>query len=212
MGETKIDYDEKFGMNTFKREICNVKGEKFWEARTENLNLPDIEMESSCQCRNMFAFMRRFEAAAGQEAVQKILYRVRHGLHPSQSAWAREEFLKIGDLDRLFEIHQKAELENFIRMNREGKGFYGQEITDEVLDFIRQNPAMLAPVRKGNIPALIIRSCCMNKHSIFLFSVSHSYPPYILCDLGGILNDQKDYGPCCRAGARNNKRSGLCGE
>ena len=52
----------------------------------------------------------------------------------------------------------------------------------------------------------------MNIVQSFLFSVSHSYPPYILCDLGGILNDQKDYGPCCRAGARNNKRSGLCGE
>lgn len=115
MGDTKIDYDEKFGMNTFKREICNVMGEKFWDALTENLSLPDIEMECSCQCRNMFAFMRRFEAATGQEAVQKILYRVRHGLHPSQSAWAREEFLKIGDLDRFLEIHQKAELENFIR-------------------------------------------------------------------------------------------------
>ena len=36
MGDTKIDYDEKFGMNTFKREICNVMGEKFWDALTEN--------------------------------------------------------------------------------------------------------------------------------------------------------------------------------
>ena len=59
MGDTKIDYDEKFGMNTFKREICNVMGEKFWDALTENLSLPDIEMECSCQCRNMFAFLRR---------------------------------------------------------------------------------------------------------------------------------------------------------
>lgn len=164
MGDTKIDYDEKFGMNTFKREICNVMGEKFWDALTENLSLPDIEMECSCQCRNMFAFMRRFEAATGQEAVQKILYRVRHGLHPSQSAWAREEFLKIGDLDRFLEIHQKAELENFIRMNREGKGFYGQEITDEVLDFIRQNPAMLAPVRKGNKLICMAFPCNINEY------------------------------------------------
>lgn len=58
--------------------------------------------------------------------------------------------MKIGDLDSFLEIHQKAELENFIQMNQEGTDFYGQEITDEVLDFIRQNPAMLAPVRKGN--------------------------------------------------------------
>ena len=164
MGDTKINYDEKFGMNTFKREICNAMGEKFWDTLTENLDLPDIETESSCQCRNMCAFMRRFEAVADQETVQKILYRVRHGLHPSQSAWAREEFLKIGDLDSFLEIHQKAELENFIRMNREGKGFYGQEITDEVLDFIRQNPAMLAPVRKGNKLICMAFPCNMNEY------------------------------------------------
>ena len=57
MGDTKINYDEKFGMNTFKREICNVMGEKFWEALTENLNLSDIEMESTCQCRNMLSLI-----------------------------------------------------------------------------------------------------------------------------------------------------------
>jgi Predicted acetyltransferase involved in intracellular survival and related acetyltransferases len=67
MGDTKINYDEKFGMNTFKREICNVMGEKFWDTLTDNLDLPDIETASSCQCRNMCAFMRRFEAVADQE-------------------------------------------------------------------------------------------------------------------------------------------------
>lgn len=98
MGDTKINYDEKFGMNTFKREICNVMGEKFWEALTENLNLSDIEMESTCQCRNMCAFMRRFESAAGQEAVQKILYRVQHGLH----TYLLQLFLKLGDVHHEF--------------------------------------------------------------------------------------------------------------
>lgn len=33
---------------------------------------------------------------------------------------------------------------------KEDKDFYEQKITDEVLEFIRKNPAMLAPVRKGN--------------------------------------------------------------
>lgn len=37
-----------------------------------------------------------------------------------------------------------------MELNREGKDFYGQEITDEVLAFIKENPSMLAPVRKGN--------------------------------------------------------------
>lgn len=75
---------------------------------------------------------------------------MRHGLRPSKSSWAREEFLRIGDLDAFLKKHHDTELENFIKMNQENKDFYGQEITDEVLEFIRENPAMLAPVRKGN--------------------------------------------------------------
>lgn len=150
MGDTNIEYDEKFGMNTFRKEICAALGTAFWDTLTDGLTLPDIETEGKCQCRNMCAFMRRFEEMADQEIVRSILCKVRHGLRPSKSSWAREEFLRIGDLDAFLKKHHDTELENFIKMNQENKDFYGQEITDEVLEFIRENPAMLAPVRKGN--------------------------------------------------------------
>lgn len=150
MGDTKINYDEKFGINNFRSEICAALGEEFWETLTEGLTLPDIESEGKCQCRNMCAFMRRFEEMADRETVRSILCKVRHGLRPFQSSWAREEFLQIGDLDAFLKMHRDAELKNFIKLNKENKDFYGQEITDEVLEFIRKNPAMLAPVRKGN--------------------------------------------------------------
>ncbi|MDE6388056.1 MAG: GNAT family N-acetyltransferase [Lachnospiraceae bacterium] len=164
MGDTKIVYDEKFGINTLRREICWELGEKFWEKLTENMVLPDIETEGSCQCRNMCAFMHRLEEMADAPTVRKILCKVRHGLHPSQSSWAREEFLDIGNLDVFLKIHHDRELDNFIRMNREKKDFYGQEVTDEVLEFIRNNPAMLAPVRKGNKLVCMAFPCNMNEY------------------------------------------------
>lgn len=150
MGDTKITYDEAFGFRTFKREICSALGDAFWETLTAGMDLPDIATEGCCQCRNMRAFMARFQEMAGLDSVRSILCRVRHGLHPSQSAWARDEFLSVGNLDAFLEVHRRAELENFVNLNQEKRDFYGQEITDEVLDFIREHPAMLAPVRKGN--------------------------------------------------------------
>lgn len=150
MGDTKIEYDEKFGMNNFRSEICAALGDSFWETLTDGLTLPDIETEGTCQCRNMCAFMCRFEGMADKETVKSILCKVRHGLRPSQSSWAREEFLQIGDLDAFLKKHYDAELKNFIKLNNENRDFYGQEITDEVLEFIKRNPAMLTPVRKGN--------------------------------------------------------------
>lgn len=150
MGDTKIVYDEAFGINTFKREITAELGEEVWNKLIDGMILPDIETECQCQCKNMYAFMKRFEEMADADTVKKILYKVRHGLHPSQSEWARKAFLDVGNLDVFLQKNRENEWKHFVELHDEHKDFYGQEITDEVLEFIRQNPAMLAPVRKGN--------------------------------------------------------------
>lgn len=150
MGDTSIVYGEEFGINTFKREICNTLGEAFWDKLIEGITLPDIHTECQCECCNMNCFMQRFEEMADSETVKRILYKVRHGLTPAISAWAREKFIELGDLDKFLQFHLQNELEMFIRLNAEGKDFYGQPITDEVLGFIKENPSMLAPVREGN--------------------------------------------------------------
>lgn len=150
MGDTSISYSEQFGFHSFKREVCAELGESFWQELTEGLILPDLEHEAECQCRNMRAFMQRLETMADIKTVQRIFCRVRHGLHPSQSAWARQKFLEAGDLDMFLKELLEAELAHFLELNREHRDFYGQEITDEVLEFIKQNPSMLAPIREGN--------------------------------------------------------------
>lgn len=150
MGDTKVDYSETFGIDAFKREICAELGESFWEKLVKNIILPDIDSECNCQCHNMYLFMNRLEEMADKETLKKIFYRVRHGLHPSQSAWAHEEFIEIGNLDDFLNKHLNDEWNHFVELNREKKDFYGQKISDEVLAFIKENPEMLAPVRKGN--------------------------------------------------------------
>ena len=150
MGDTSIVYSESFGINTFKRAICNALGDEFWNELVDGISLPDIANEHKCQCRNMRIFMKRFEERADAEVVKRILYKVRHGLHPSQSAWAREKFLETGDLDQFLQACHDNEMSHFIQLNQEHKDFYGDEITDEVLEFIKNHPAMLAPIRKGN--------------------------------------------------------------
>ena len=116
----------------------------------DGITLPDIENECKCECCNMQIFIKRFEEMADAETVKNILYRVRHGLQPSLCAWAREKFLEVGDLDKFLQECHDNEITNFIKLNREKKDFFGNEITDEVLEFIKQNPAMLAPIRSGN--------------------------------------------------------------
>lgn len=92
MGDTKIVYDEKFGIATFKREICAELGETFWNELVKDMELPEIDSECKCQCHNMYLFMKRLEELTDEETLKKILYKVRHGLHPSQCEWAHKEF------------------------------------------------------------------------------------------------------------------------
>jgi hypothetical protein len=150
MGDTKINYNEKFGINTFKREICVALGEEFWQRLIDGIALPDIETEYQFGCSNMCAFIKRFESLADAETVKNILYKVRHGICPEQSAWAREQFLQIGNLDAFLKYHLESEMQNFEKMNAEKTEWYGQVITDEVLDLIKAHPSMLAPIREGN--------------------------------------------------------------
>lgn len=57
----------------------------------------------------------------------KLFYKVRHGLHPSQSEWAHKEFIEAGNLDDFLNKHLNDELNHFVELNREKKDFYGQE-------------------------------------------------------------------------------------
>lgn len=140
----------QFGIDTFRREITAELGEGFWNRLTEGLTLPDIDREAGCGCRNMVRFLERLEHMAEPETVKKILCQVRHGLTPDNGGWAREKFLELGDLDAFLKYHLENEMASFEKMNAEGKDFFGQEITDEVLEFLREHPSMLAPVREGN--------------------------------------------------------------
>lgn len=73
MGDTKISYDEQFGIRTFKREICSELGEPFWLELTDGLVLPNMETEAGCKCCNMHTFICRLEAMADE-----MLAPVRH--------------------------------------------------------------------------------------------------------------------------------------
>ncbi len=148
MGDTQIVY-EPFGMDTFKREICAALGEAFWDELTADGEVPDIERERCRRCSAMARFMRKFERMADAETVKQILYKVRHGLRPSQSAAAREAYLASEGLDAFLDAHYREQLAMFETLNREGRDFYGQDVTDEALAFVKAHPSMLSPVRQG---------------------------------------------------------------
>lgn len=150
MADLKTVYNEEFGIDTFKRIFIEELGEEFWNKLTEGMVLPDIHTESQCQCSNMHAFIKRLESMADKATVHKILSKVRHGLTPSQCSGAREAFLEVGDLDKFIQNKFDKDILYLEELNRTGKDFYGDTITDEVLDFLRNSKIIISGVREGN--------------------------------------------------------------
>jgi hypothetical protein len=150
MADHNIEYSGKFGIDTFKHEIIKELGEKTWQELTFNNNIPNIDTESQCKCINMVRFMERFDKIVDKRIANKILSKVRHGLKPSQSSWARDKFLKIGNLDVFLKQSLDESISNFEKLHAENKDFYGDVITKEVLDFLKSSPSTLVGVREGN--------------------------------------------------------------
>jgi hypothetical protein len=150
MSDQTIEYSEKFGIDTFKHEIVQELGEKAWQELTFDGIIPDINTESQHKCINMVTFMERFDKITDMQTAKKILSKVRHGLKPSQSVWAREKFLKIGNLDTFIKQNLEESIINFEKLYAENKDFYGDTITREVLDFLKTSPSTLVGVREGN--------------------------------------------------------------
>lgn len=150
MSDQSIEYSGKFGIDTFRHEIVQELGENAWQGLTSGGIIPDINTESQCKCINMVTFMERFDKIADKHIAKKVLSKVRHGLKPSQSVWAREKFLKIGNLDTFIKQILNESISNFEKLYTENKDFYGDIITKEVLDFLKSSPSTLAGVREGN--------------------------------------------------------------
>ncbi len=149
MSDTTIEY-EPISIDTFKKEIVEQLGEQAWQEITVGGVLPDIDTEADSKCASMAIFMERFDRIADKETANKVLSKVRHGLKPSQSAWAREVFLEIGDLDAFIEMRTQVGIDEFENLLKTGKDYYGQPVTAEVVDYVRQNSAMISGFRDGN--------------------------------------------------------------
>ncbi len=156
MSDMSIEY-EPMGIHVFEREIVGQLGEEAWREITDGGVVPDIKTEPGFKCANMAVFMERFDRLADEQTANRVLSKVRHGLKPSQSAWAREVFLEIGDLDAFIDMRIRVGIDEFENMLSAGRDFYGQPVTAEVVEFVKKNPGMLAGVRDGNkliVPAL----------------------------------------------------------
>lgn len=101
------------------------------------------------------AYTERVMGRLGAEVDPAVTEAILSGcLHDLDDAWfadARAHFEEHGDIDALLEWRRERLLETLEACRRDGKPWFVQEITDEVLDFVRSHPEVSSGVRVGDV-------------------------------------------------------------
>ena len=145
---------EKNPVNTsiiqkMEKEISSVLGNSVWDAITSGLNFnPDMCEKELSQC--MYIILNRIEEYSDAPQVKEILFNVRHGLDRSDFESEIKEFSKYNNID-LFAKHIQDNYFNQLKdcLNQK-QLFSGQEIDQEVYDFLTGIEESFSGKREGN--------------------------------------------------------------
>ena len=95
--------------------------------------------------------IERLEARLGKDACNEFLSASLRHLPDEYFLPEREKFRQASDIDAYLRHRKAAFVARLEECQREGNLFYAQEVTGEVLDFVRSDPEMGGGRREGNI-------------------------------------------------------------
>lgn len=99
----------------------------------------------------MHPVIERLQQAVGEEACRDLLSDSLRDLPDEYYVKEREIYQSSRDVDEYIARKKQKFVEQLETCQREGRLFFAQQVTDEVLDFVRHDPEIGGGVRVGNI-------------------------------------------------------------
>jgi hypothetical protein len=96
----------------------------------------------------------KMEKELSSEEMKKVWYQVQHGI--PDNFWKEndkadiEKYANIRNIDVFLDMKRKIRDELLTKLNKENRLWYTVEITDEVLEYVKNDPEMEAGIRFGN--------------------------------------------------------------
>ena len=100
---------------------------------------------------DMFPVIDRLIGIVGYEATEQLLSACLRDLPEEYFLDEREKYLKSGDIDKYLVKKHRSFVRWLQNCQRKGELFFAQEITDEVVQYVRDNQEIELGVRNGNI-------------------------------------------------------------
>jgi hypothetical protein len=130
-------------------------GEMFGETVREEvfagIGAAPLGIPSPDKPRFMFPVIERLIEKVGQKKVEKLLSACLRDLPDEYFKNERRKYMKSRDIDDYIKKRHRSFVRTLQKCQREDELFFAQEITNEVVDFVKKNAEIESGVRDGNI-------------------------------------------------------------
>ena len=145
-------YIEGFGAleklsDTLKQTMGETKRDEIFAG----INLPPLGTDPKDKPKVTKRIMERLEATLDENTLQEIMSSGLDVGPKERYLPLRATFLKSQNIDDFLRKKHQGAVEMLEKHSREKSMFYAQEIDEEVVDYVRNNPEIMGGVRKGDI-------------------------------------------------------------
>ena len=165
-------------LDNLHRKVGEAYGDEARDELFAGIGLPPLGTPSTQKPAYTSALLERLENRFGQQACKELLANSLRTLPDEYYLEARKKFQQCQDIDAYLEQEGRAFIEMLEEIKREGRLFFSQEITDEVIAFVDQHPEIRQGVRQGNI-LYAIKIPYMAKH--YLAETDETLKRYDYC-------------------------------
>lgn len=133
------------------RQVAEKYGEALRDEVFAGIGVAPYGIPTPEKPRYMQPVIERLEKALGAEACRTLLAGSLRDLPDEMYAGERELYQSCQDVEEYLTRKKQRFMERMEACQRQGRLFFAQEVTDEVLEYIRREPEMGGGVRVGNI-------------------------------------------------------------
>ena len=130
--------------------LAEIAGEKTRQKVFQGFKLPPLGSPQENYPRLTQTIMERMETKLPDETCQKILTWNYHQIPAKAFKEKKQRFEKAGSIDEYLRNEHKRLIEDLERSMKDGQLWFEQEITPEVLEFVKRNQEICTGIRRGD--------------------------------------------------------------
>ena len=143
---------EGFGaLEKLSETLKQTMGESTRDEIFEGINLPPLGTDPKDKPKVTKRIMERLEATLDEKTLKEVMS---SGLDVGPKEWylpMRQKFLESKSIDDFLRKKHQEAVELLEKHSREKSMFFAQEIDEEVVEYVRNNPAIMGGVKEGDI-------------------------------------------------------------